>query len=146
MDLQNMILQSADLEDSGMLLTRRSRWHMAPAFREAAEYSFMEYVYAFLLPYYAKHTADIEFDEAGARRLMGRSLLTNMATGLHQNPAVRVFTNANDFLLRPGDLDWLRSTLGDRLTVFPDGGHLGNLYREYIRAEIGSTIADLPKE
>lgn len=142
MDLQFMILQSADLDDTGMLLTPRSRWHKAPAFQEAAEYSFMEYVYAFLLPYYAQHAAGIGFDEAGARTLMERSALTSMTAGLRANPAVRVFTNANDFLLRPGDLEWLRSTLGERLTVFPDGGHLGNLYREYIRAEIGSTIAE----
>ncbi|MNP85317.1 hypothetical protein D3C76_1850040 [compost metagenome] len=35
--------------------------------------------------------------------------------------------NADDLILGPGDLGFLRRTLGDRLTVYPHGGHCGNL-------------------
>jgi len=35
--------------------------------------------------------------------------------------------NADDIILGPGDLGFLRKTFGDRLTVYPHGGHCGNL-------------------
>jgi pimeloyl-ACP methyl ester carboxylesterase len=141
LDLQFLILQSQDLHDSGVLLTRRSRLHMAPAFREVSRYSYMEYFYAFVLPHYAEREAGVGLDDAGARLLFERSDLRRREDELRGDARVRVFTNANDFLLRPADADWLRATLGERLTLFPDGGHLGNLYREYLRHEIGTTIS-----
>ena len=142
LDLQYVILQSQDLEDSGVLLTPRSPLHMAPAFREAAEYSYMEYLFAFVLPYYAKRDAEITFDEDGARRLFERSDLRILGPALAANDRVRIFTNENDFLLRPEDLDWLRESLGDRLSLFEDGGHLGSLYRDIIRSAIADTLSE----
>lgn len=35
--------------------------------------------------------------------------------------------NADDPILGPGDLGYLRRTFGSRLTVYPYGGHCGNL-------------------
>jgi hypothetical protein len=35
--------------------------------------------------------------------------------------------NADDVILGAGDLGFLRQTFGDRLTVYPYGGHCGNL-------------------
>jgi phospholipid-binding lipoprotein MlaA len=145
LDLQFMILQSQDLEDSGMLLTERTPLHRAPAFREAAEYSFMEYVHAFLLPYFARREPDIAFTDEGARRLFLNSDLHAAEPGLLGNERVHVLTNENDFLLRPDDLDWLRETFGERLILFPDGGHLGNVYREYLQDVIGDTLEDAPR-
>jgi ABC-type transporter lipoprotein component MlaA len=140
LDLQYMILQSQELFDSKILLTRRSRLNMAPAFREAARYSYMEYLYAFVLPYFADREDDITSDEAGARRLFERSDLHAAADALRDSARVRVFTNENDFLLRPEDVAWLRETLGDRLTLSEQGGHLGNLYSEYMQSVIGAKM------
>ena len=146
LDLQYMILQSQDLEDSGMLLTRRTRWHKAPAFREAAEFSFMEYVYGFLLPYYAQPERQtefgIEFSEEGARQLFEQSSLRALGPRLQSDERLRVFTNQNDFLLRAADLEWLKTTFGERLTLFEDGGHLGNLYRDYIQQQIAEVLSE----
>ena len=36
-------------------------------------------------------------------------------------------TNADDFILTPANLDFLRRTFGDRARVYPRGGHGGNL-------------------
>ncbi len=139
-NLQSMILQSQELEDLGVLQTDRSRWHMAPAFREAAEYSYMEYFYAFALPYFAGRGIGIEHTEAGAQAMFERSRLQRVAAGLQAHEGVRVFTNRNDFLMRAEDIEWLEGLLGERLTVFEDGGHLGNLYKTYIRAVIGEVL------
>jgi len=140
LDLQYLILQSQDLLDQGVLREPRSPLRMAPAFREASEYSYLEYVYAFVLPWYAERDASIDHDEDGARRLFDSGDLRAAGERLAADPRVRVMTNENDFLLRPEDLEWLRSTLGDRLRVSDEGGHLGNLYGEYLQEVIGRTI------
>jgi hypothetical protein len=115
---------------------------MAPAFREASEFSFMEYFYAFVLPYFAARDPDVTYDEAGARLLFERSSLRAVTDALRADARVRVFTNENDFLLRPKDVDWLREVLGSRLTLAGEGGHLGNLYREYLQGVIGALMDD----
>lgn len=138
--LQSVILQSQDLHDAGILETPRSRLRRASAFVEASEYSFREYLYAFALPWYASRLDGIGLDEAGAQELLRRADLRAVEDGLRANPAVRVFTNADDFLLAPEDLSWLRDVLGERLIVFPEGGHLGNLHREGIQRAIDAIV------
>ncbi len=46
---------------------------------------------------------------------------------LKTSSKIAVMHNADDVILGPGDLGFLRRTLGDRLTVYPHGGHCGNL-------------------
>jgi hypothetical protein len=146
MDLQFTILQTQARHDTGVLLTPRSWLRRAPAYREASEYSFMEYMYAFVLPYYVKHEPLVSFDDAGARRLFDACDLRSVATELAANERIRVFANENDFLLRPEDLEWLREHLGERARIFPAGGHLGNLHRKAIQGVIESIVEQAAKE
>jgi predicted alpha/beta hydrolase family esterase len=41
---------------------------------------------------------------------------------------VRMVTAADDFLLAPGDLEWIAKTFGKRAVIFEHGGHMGELY------------------
>ena len=116
---------------------------MAPAFREASEYSYMEYFYAFVLPYFAEREPRVTFDESGARRLFERSDLHTVEDALaRERRACASSPTTNDFLLRPEDVEWLRATLGERLTLFEEGGHLGNLYRDYLQEQIGEALTE----
>lgn len=146
LDLQYTILQTQDRHDRGVLRTPRSKLRRAPAFREASEYSYLEYMYAFVLPYYAEGDSGITFDEAGARRLFAACDLRSIAVELAANERVRLFTNENDFLLRPEDLEWLRTVLGERAQIFPAGGHLGNLHRKVIQAVIQGIVEAVAEE
>lgn len=141
-DLQFTILASQDRHDQGVLRTPRGKLRRAPAFREISEYSFLEYMYAFVLPYYARRDPRISFDEAGARTMFADCDLRSIESALESNDRVRVFVNENDFVLRPEDLAWLRDHLGDRAKVFPAGGHLGNLHRKAIQEAIRSTVEE----
>ncbi len=47
-----------------------------------------------------------------------------------------VVTNADDFILGDAGLAWLREHFGDRLTVFPSGGHLGNVHVQGVQDAI----------
>lgn len=139
-DMQQMLLQSQDLYDMGVLKTPRSRFRREPAFAEASEYSFLEYLYGFVLPYYARRGLGVELDEAGARTLFDECDLHAIADGLARNERVLLFTNLNDFLLRPEDPQFLRETLGSRANFFPAGGHLGNLHRDAIQQIIRARV------
>lgn len=46
---------------------------------------------------------------------------------LREDPRVFVMDNEDDFLLRPEDIRYLKSVLGERLALFDYGGHVGNL-------------------
>ena len=46
---------------------------------------------------------------------------------LKNSPKIAVMHNAGDIILGPGDLGFLRKTFGNRLTVYPYGGHCGNI-------------------
>jgi len=64
--------------------------------------------------------------------------------GLRANPRVRVIVNQNDFLLADEDLAWLRATFApEQLTVFAQGGHLGNLFNPGVQKTILGALAGL---
>ena len=78
-------------------------------------------------------------DDAGAvywrRQGDGNSLLQlidqvslySLRTYLAGSDKISVFHNRDDLMLSPGDLGFLRRTFGERMTLFPRGGHCGNL-------------------
>jgi hypothetical protein len=71
--------------------------------------------------------------------------LQTYSAGLRANPDIRVIDNQNDFLLADEDLAWLRATFPlERLTVFPQGGHLGNLTNPKVQAAILAALTPLP--
>ena len=64
--------------------------------------------------------------------------------GLRANPDIRVIVNQNDFLLTQGDLDWLDATIpAEQLTVFKQGGHLGNLVNPDVQKTILGALSGL---
>ena len=46
---------------------------------------------------------------------------------LRSSRKIAVMHNADDLILGPGDIGFLRRTFGDRLMLYPRGGHCGNL-------------------
>jgi hypothetical protein len=74
------------------------------------------------VPYYLAH-------RPGATResLIAENRLEFMEATLKTNPDYYALTNADDLILDADELAWLRTTLGERIVVYPHGGHLGNL-------------------
>ncbi|MFN8640355.1 MAG: MlaA family lipoprotein [Candidatus Binatia bacterium] len=136
--LKAVLWASQQRDDLGVLLTERRDWRRLPAYEEMGDYSFEQYFYAFLLPYYRRaHGA------ASAQEMIAANDLHALADGLRDNGKLRVFANRNDFLTSDADLAWLADTVGsDRVRIFPSGGHLGNLHQPAIQAEVSSAVAD----
>ena len=55
---------------------------------------------------------------------------------LRGNSKVHIMHNADDFLAERKSIEELKEALGDQMTLYPYGGHLGNLWfpenKEYV--------------
>jgi hypothetical protein len=138
--LRDIIYASQKKHDLGVIPGARYRGMSRQATYDAIlRYSFIDYVRQFVLP---------DFQRAGNPRLpqdelLRRASLPSIGGRLAADPRVRVFVNRDDFLLSPQDIPWLQATLGDRLTVFPSGGHLGNLHERNVQDAVSAALAGL---
>jgi hypothetical protein len=118
--LTDVIMVSQQIRDIGMLHTPASKTSLDAREKEAGQYGFTDYLEKFVKP------------EMGGGAATDQMLKGETLYGLHDFLAshreVEVFHNADDFLVRPQDLAYLKSTLGNRLTLFPHGGHMGNIW------------------
>jgi phospholipid-binding lipoprotein MlaA len=114
-----------------------SHWNRQSAYRELLAISFEDYATNILAPHYLAQGMSLEELERN-RSLRAHTL------AFRNNPKARVLTNKNDFLLRPQDQSWLKSTFGPaRLRVELSGGHLGNIASPAVRGQIADLLKDL---
>ena len=119
--LRDIIYDSQSRSNFGVLQTPISSWHREPLYNEILDYSFSDYFARFAVPYYQQKGIS-------ADKLKRDVDLTSQESKLRAQSKIRIITNENDFLLRSKDVSWLRSTFpASRLTIFPEGGHLGNI-------------------
>ncbi|MGA3269221.1 MAG: VacJ family lipoprotein [Verrucomicrobiota bacterium] len=115
-------------------------WRRNPVYQEILQYSYQDYFDKFAIPYYQTRGLAPPVAEA----LEKADDLRMYDAGLRANPNIRVICNENDFLLTDEDLAWLHATFGpEQLTVFPQGGHLGNLSNPAVQKTILDALAGL---
>lgn len=90
-------------------------------FAEALNIRFADYLERVVKPWYQKNG----YPECTVEALSGKCTLASIADRLTGNPRVSIFQNANDPLLTGGQAEWFSSGL--KATVYPHGGHLGNM-------------------
>jgi hypothetical protein len=95
---------------------------LTPYFQASLRCNFTCYINHQLLPFWRQRFEGRDLDQ-----LINDSSLTVLADYLQNSPKIGVMTNADDLILGRGDLTFLRKTFAQRLTVYPYGGHLGNL-------------------
>ena len=139
--LASIIFQTARDGESDVLKTGGGSWRRAMAYREIEQFSFMEYMYAFVLPYFCREraktsvSASMALSACSTYRICVRSSAISRIT-------TKVFfvSNRNDFLLRSQDASWVKTLLPNRVHFFERGGHLGNLHRQDIREAIARFV------
>ena len=126
--------------DQHVLLTPRDPDDRAPAYVEMLDYSWMEYFYAFALPWLEEAQLASSPEDAFAQ-----CDLRSIEPWLKQATDMYVYTSDNDFLRRPEDTEFLRSVFPpDRLLITEGGGHLGNAWNTSEMVKILSELkADL---
>lgn len=95
---------------------------LTPFFKRALQCDFDCYITEQLIPMWRAR-----YDGGSLAQLIDQVSLYALADYMKNSSKIAVMHNADDVILGPGDLGFLRRTLGDRLTVYPLGGHCGNL-------------------
>lgn len=95
---------------------------LTPFYERALRCDFNCYLHKQLLPMWRSHFKGKDFQQ-----LVHQASLYALRDYLRDSPKISVMHNADDPILGPGDIGFLRATFGDRLTLFPYGGHLGNI-------------------
>jgi hypothetical protein len=95
---------------------------LTPFFKRAQQCDFECYMNDQLLPLWLKNHPDGKLEQ-----LVHDISLYSLEAYLHDSPKIAVMHNADDPILNTGDLGFLRTTFGDRMTLYPHGGHGGNL-------------------
>ena len=138
--LRDIIYSSQRRDNQGVLHHPIWNWRREPVYQEILQYSYQDYFEKFAIPYYqARGLAS-----PVAETLEKAGDLRTYDAGLRANPDIRVIVNQNDFLLADEDLAWLHATFApEQLTVFPQGGHLGNLSNPTVQKSILAALAGL---
>jgi pimeloyl-ACP methyl ester carboxylesterase len=102
---------------------------LTPYFDRAMQYGFVDYFDKLLHPYY-------ETREPGLTRadMIAEASLESIEPFLAHAPNVDLVTSADDIILAPGDIDFLRRVFAGRETIFPTGGHCGNMRDRHVAA------------
>lgn len=138
--LRDIIYSSQRRHNQGVLQHPIRNLRREPLYQEIQQYSYRDYLEQLVVPYYRTSG----FTSPDAKELARAGDLRNYAAGLHDNAKVRVIVNQNDFLLSNEDLAWLHDNLpADQLTIFEQGGHLGNLANPEVQKAIAGALHGL---
>jgi len=137
--LVDVLWTSQERNDQGVLLTERDPDDREPAYREMLEYSWMEYFYAFVLPWVQQERLAADDTEA-----LALCDLRSIEPWLARCSTVHVYMSDNDFLRRPEDNQLIQRLFPpDRLHISQGGAHLGNGWKS---DELAKVFADLKAE
>src|SRR5208282_5347186 len=132
LSLRDIIFSSQQRNNQGVLQHPILAWRRNPVYQEILQYSYQDYFDKFVIPYYQAHGL-----AAPAATIERAGDLRSYEAGLRANPNIRIIDNQNDFLLTDADLAWLHATFAtNELTVFAQGGHLGNLSNPTVQKAI----------
>ncbi|MPS97660.1 MAG: serine/threonine protein kinase [Pseudomonas sp.] len=95
---------------------------LTPFFKRALQCDFDCYLTEQVIPMWRART-----DGGSILQLIDQASLYALEDYLRNNDKIAVMHNADDVILGPGDIGFLRRVFGDRLTLYPHGGHCGNL-------------------
>lgn len=110
--------------DAAILKTPISWGYRSRRLEEARSFSLMDYVKKFLIP---------KMQRAGNKNMNLKSLenlnsIRSIKSALEHNSSVFLMHNRDDILVAKNDVSYLEKILGDRATIYPHGGHMGNLW------------------
>jgi hypothetical protein len=134
LSLASMVFTSDTCTGAGYIVPRghmvEKDESLSPYLDAAVDVSFEDYVKEYLLPFLQFKDPSLTLEKAAAA-----SSLEAIAPFLRNAANVEVMTNADDPILTEENFAFLAQTFGPRLTLYPVGGHCGNLrYKDNVAA------------
>ena len=104
----------------------------------AGEYDYIGYGEIFLVPYLEKMWGNIRVN---LDWVAGQASLYPLEDFFEKEKDIHLIHNYDDFLLREGDVDWLKRVFKNRATILSWGGHLGNIWSKEVSFFIRNWLA-----
>jgi hypothetical protein len=128
-ELTNIILSSKDVlnslhgEDLGIIQTERRTAQK----KLAQKIGYRDYFFKFVLGYRVKfeHLPPINYKD-----FITLNSLKCLGQWLKSNDDLFIMHNKDDFIISNDDIDYLKETFSNRLTLYPRGGHMGNIWHK----------------
>jgi hypothetical protein len=122
----NMAFTSDVMSNAGFLVRKNTQLSVPTSLTPFAitgfRTTFENYLDGIMVPYFSARDARMNRD-----RLISLSSLQEIEPYLSGADHIGMMTNADEIILAPGELDYLRKLFGTRATIYPRGGHCGNL-------------------
>jgi len=94
---------------------------------------FTDYYHDYLFPYF--HKLDPSLTRESLVDMMSLRYIEDF---LRRSKNIGVVTNQDDIILAKGEIDFFPEVFGDRAMIYPNGGHMGNLfYRDTMAYIVG---------
>ena len=104
---------------------------LTPYFKVLGQTGFTDYYREYFLPFF-----QIRYPGLTDAQLREQMSLGAIEAFLRENSNVGLLGNEDDIILAPGEIDYLKSVFGDRATLYPTGGHCGNLAHKVVLGAI----------
>jgi hypothetical protein len=121
--LPELIYATQVIYDQGVFTAPKDE--MRKRLDEAKRFTFADYDRLIALPRWQKQLGD---PQADAYTFIQRGSLAYIVDQLQRNPRVHIMHNADDILTGRKSIESLKETLGDKMTLYPYGGHLGSIW------------------
>jgi hypothetical protein len=142
---QNMVTVADVLTQSGYVVpvgtTAKISADVTDYFIVSARTPFRLYFKNLLVPYYQRANPDVTEDD-----LIDQASLYSIEEYLRTADNVGLVHNADDIIMKEGEIDWLENVFGERAKIWPRGGHCGNMaYKENVDHMLAFFGASLPE-
>jgi predicted alpha/beta-fold hydrolase len=128
----NMIFVSDVMTNSGYIKPKNLKLSLTDSlteyFKVSIRISFHDYFKEYFLPFFESRYPDLT-----RKKLIHNMSLESIEEYLRESNKIFMMTNADDPILAPGELEYLREVFQSRAKIYPRGGHLGNMeYKDNI--------------
>ena len=121
--LPELVYVTQAIHDQNVLSAPKDE--MRTRLEEAKKFTLSDYNERIGLPLWRSQAAE---PQTGLESFVERSSLVHILDRLRNNPKVYIMHNADDFLINRKSIEELKDALGDRVVLYPYGGHLGNIW------------------
>jgi len=129
--LPELVYVTQAIHDQNVLKAPKDQWRRR--LEEAKNVTFLDYTEKVALPVWRLQAGE---PQADLESFTQRGSLTPILDRLRGNSKVHIMHNADDFFADRKSIEELKEALGDQVTLYPYGGHLGNLWypenKEYV--------------
>jgi hypothetical protein len=104
-----------------------------PYVKVLSRLTFVDYFRGIFMPHFKALDPNVTEDE-----MIRQLSLHTIEDYLRNSLKIGLIGNEDDIILAPGEIDYLRDVFGSRATIYPHGGHCGNMaYPDNVKAMVG---------